>query len=125
SSGENVSRSTRRPLFVSLALAAALTLTGCGSGQSSSPEAAGEQDAQGSTDQGGSEDGTAAEVDGQVPSVQAAEPQLPVTFTGDGGVETEVTSLDRVLVLDDATMEIMQALGHADLIGIAPETSLI
>lgn len=121
-----MSRSTRRPLFVSLALAAALALTGCGSGQSSSPEAAGEQDAQGSTDQGGSEGaGTTAEADGQVPSVQAADPQLPVTFTGDGGAEIEVTSLDRVLVLDDATMEIMQALGHGDLIGIAPETSLI
>lgn len=113
-------------MFVSVALAAALALAGCGSGQSSSPERAGEQGVHGSTDQDGSNGaGTTAEADGQVPSVEAVEPQLPVTFTGDGGVEIEVTSLDRVLVLDDATMEIMQALGHADLIGITPDTSLI
>lgn len=111
-----MARTSRRPLVPSLALAAVLALAGCGGGA-----AAGQ-----SSDQGG---GQAADVQAssqaQVPSVDASEPELPVTFTGDDGVEIEVTSLDRVLVLDDATMEIMAGLGLGNLIGIAPKDSLI
>ncbi|HJC61852.1 MAG TPA: ABC transporter substrate-binding protein [Candidatus Dietzia intestinigallinarum] len=61
--------------------------------------------------------------DMEVPTVDPAQPALPAQFTGDDGVDITVTDLDRVLVLDDVTIEIMDALGHADKIGIAPETS--
>ncbi|HLQ81924.1 MAG TPA: hypothetical protein VK103_00185, partial [Bacillota bacterium] len=38
----------------------------------------------------------------EVPTVEPGTPELPVTFRSDDSVEVEVTSLDRVLVLDDA-----------------------
>ncbi|GAA4811988.1 heme/hemin ABC transporter substrate-binding protein [Tomitella cavernea] len=110
---------TRIPCRLTLSallMALILAVAGCGSdtAQSASDEAA-------AVDASG-----AGGVQGAgVPSVDAPDPQLPITFTGDDGVEITVTSLDRVLVLDDATMEIMAALGMADTIGIAPETSLI
>lgn len=59
----------------------------------------------------------------EVPSVDAPEPELPVSFTGDDEEEITVESVERVLVLDDATIEVFDALGHVDLVGIAPETS--
>src|SRR5699024_10403811 len=61
----------------------------------------------------------------EMPTVQAGEPELPVTFTGDDGVEITVESLERVMVVDDGTIEIIGALGRADLLGIAPEVSLL
>src|SRR5699024_8935497 len=97
SSGENVSRSTRRPLFVSLALVAALALTCCGSDQSAGEgAAAGEQEVPGDTG-AGTEGAVTAQADGQVPSVEPAEPQLPVTFTGDDGVDIEDRKSTRLI----------------------------
>lgn len=59
------------------------------------------------------------------PSVESGTPELPLTFTSDDGVDIEVTSLDRVLVLDDASIEIAHALGVGDAIAITPEISLL
>lgn len=114
-------RASRRFLVPSVALAALLAVAGCGAGATAGD---GDQEV-GQTEE---QSGAAADHSGEsaeVPAVEATQPELPVTFTGDDGVEIEVTDLDRVLVLDDATMEIMNALGQAELIGIAPDTSLI
>ncbi|MGO1972700.1 MAG: heme/hemin ABC transporter substrate-binding protein [Propionibacteriaceae bacterium] len=111
-----MTRTSYRLSLPALALTLLVALAGCGSGTMVAGENTGE--APGTSTSSG---GPAADV----PSVDAPAPQLPVTFTGDDDVEVEVSSLDRVLVLDDATMEIMDALGMADTIGIAPETSLI
>lgn len=110
-----MTRTSNRLSLATLLLVPLVALAGCGSGVTAgeAPDDASATNAVSS--------GSAAEV----PSVDAPAPQLPVTFTGDDDVEIEVSSLDRVLVLDDATMEIMDALGMADAIGIAPETSLV
>lgn len=76
----------------------------------------------------GTERSSAALVSGEAsemtaPTVSRIAPVLPVGFTGDDAVDVTVTSLDRVMVLDDVTIEIMDALGHADLIAVAPEDS--
>lgn len=108
-------RTSYRLSLPTLVLVLLLAVAGCGSGTTTAKEST---DKNVTTATGG---GPVAEV----PSVDAPAPQLPVTFSGDDDVEIEVASLDRVLVLDDATLEIMDALGMADAIGIAPETSLI
>lgn len=59
------------------------------------------------------------------PAVEPGTPELPVTFTSDDGEDVEVASLDRVLVLDDATIEIAHALGVGEAIAITPEESLL
>lgn len=92
------------------ALSISMALVGCASSSTGSTEG---------------ESAVSASADAQVPSVDAPKPQLPVTFTGDDDVEVEVRSLERVLVLDDGTMEIMDGLGMADAVGIAPDESLI
>lgn len=61
----------------------------------------------------------------ELPTVEAAPPELPVTFRGDDGRDIVVESLDSVFVLDDATMEIMAALGLEEHIGIAPEATAV
>lgn len=99
-------------------LLSALLVVGACAGEGSSAE----------TSAGSSTDDSVSvtdRTDAQVPSVNAQKPRLPVEFTGDDGVEVQVESLDKVLVLDDGTMEIMDALGMADAIGIAPDSSLI
>ncbi|MBA0049663.1 hypothetical protein E0L36_01710 [Streptomyces sp. AJS327] len=110
-----MTRTSYRLLLPALLLALLAAVAGCGS-SATTDEASGE-----ATSRKATSGGTAA----KVPSVDAGEPQLPVTFTGDDDVEIKVSSLDRVMVLDDATMEIMDALGMADSIGIAPDTSLV
>lgn len=108
----------RRLLGTSLLLLGGAALAGC-SGDSASQDAAA---ADGAARTGGDgAEGTAA----QAPSVEAGEPTLPVTFTGDDGVEITVESLENVMVIDDGTIEIIGALGAADLIGIAPDQSLV
>lgn len=111
-----MTRTSYRLSLPALALALLVALAGCGSGATTAGQTPAETSP---TRTDGS--GPAAEV----PSVDAGAPQLPVTFIGDDDVEIEVASLDRVLVLDDATMEVMDALGMAEAIGVAPETSLI
>src|SRR5699024_7771361 len=74
---------------------------------------------------GGGTDGDAEDRTDEMPTVEAGEPELPVAFTGDDGVEITVESLERVMVIDDGTIEIIGALGRADLLGIAPEVSLV
>ncbi|HIV57085.1 MAG TPA: ABC transporter substrate-binding protein [Candidatus Stackebrandtia faecavium] len=104
-----MSQNAKRLALPALLLVLPLALIGCGSGA----------DAEKASDE------AVATTNAEVPSVDAQDPQLPVEFTGDDDVDVEVSSLDRVLVLDDATMEIMDALSMADYVGIAPETSLI
>ena len=91
---------------------ATLLLSSCGGGSEGGNVAA---------DTAGSSGEIASGGGAEVPTVKTGEPQLPVKFTGDDGVDIEVDSVDSVFVLDDATMEIMGALGLADKVGIAPE----
>src|SRR5699024_12266785 len=70
-------------------------------------------------------DGDGADRADEMPTVQAGEPELPVTVTGDDGVEITVEGLERVMVVDDGTIELTGALGRADLPGIAPEGALL
>src|SRR5699024_5156844 len=106
--GEIVSRTAKRLSLPALLLVLPLALVGCGSGAATEKAAS-----------------DAPTTNAEVPTVDAPEPKLPVEFTGDDDVDIEVSSLDRVLVLDDATMEIMDSLGMAEHVGIAPETSLV
>lgn len=107
-------RRHRSAVLLSSLTIAALSLTACGSGSdtSASPE-------------GGATTASAPAEAVAVPSAEQVTPELPVTFTGDDGTEIEVTSLDRVFVLDDPTIEIMQGLGLTDNIAIAPEGSAL
>ena len=105
-------------------LCSAILLTGCtntGEAESSSEDAsAASAETQVQEEADGAASGNAA---AEVPNVDAPDPELPVTFTGDDEQEITVESLERVLVLDDATIEVFDALGHVDLVGIAPEDS--
>lgn len=97
---------------VAAVASATLLLSSCGGGSGDEEVAADAADSSGETASGSG---------AEIPSVESGEPQLPVKFAGDDGVDVEVDNLDSVFVLDDATMEIMDALGLADNIGIAPE----
>lgn len=106
----------RRLLAAPLLLLPGVALAAC-SGDAGSPAA--------EAAAGGGTDGDAEDRTDEMPTVEAGEPELPVAFTGDDGVEITVESLERVMVIDDGTIEIIGALGRADLLGIAPEVSLV
>lgn len=99
-----------RRLIGAAAAAVVLTLSGCSSEQPAQPSAA---------------TATADTVQAQVPTVEAASPTLPVTFSGDDGATVTIESLDRVVVLDDATLEIAHALGVGDSISATPSVSIV
>jgi len=105
-------------------LCSALLLAGCtstgeaDSGNENAGAASAESKATGASDAAASGNASV-----EIPSVDAPEPELPITFTGDDEEEITVESLERVLVLDDATIEVFDALGHLDLVGIASEDS--
>ena len=99
----------KRRVLTAAVVGLALLASACAGPSATAPEPAGE----------------VAEAQVAAPTVEPGKPELPVTFTSDDGVEVTVTSLDRVLVLDDATIEIPHALGVGDAIAAAPDVSLV
>lgn len=99
----------KRRVLTAAVVGLALLASACAGPSATAPEPAGE----------------VAEAQVAAPTVEPGKPELPVTFTSDDGVEVTVTSLDRVLVLDDATIEIAHALGVGDAIAAAPDVSLV
>nr|WP_246308713.1 ABC transporter substrate-binding protein [Kineosphaera limosa] len=88
----------------------ALVVSGCSAGP---PEA------------GGVATSVASRAPISAPTAAPGTPKVPVTVTSDDSAQVEVASLERVLVLDDATIEIAHALGVGDKIAIAPQESLV
>ncbi|WP_372967014.1 hemin ABC transporter substrate-binding protein [Microbacterium sp.] len=100
----------KRAIAILIAAGLGLTVVGCTSAQPTTE---------------GAQETAQAPAEITVPTVDPGTPELPVVFTGDDGAEVEVSSLERVMVLDDATLEIAHALGVGDTIAITPEESLL
>ncbi|WP_257159423.1 heme/hemin ABC transporter substrate-binding protein [Corynebacterium cystitidis] len=105
---------TRRILGASTALALALSMVAC----SNDAEPSNSSDPSSTSSTTSATDGSSTE--------QSSESNAGGhTFTGDDGNEITVESTERILVLDDATVDILEALEMNDSIAFAPESTMV